>query len=256
MTICQTIKTYLRHRLSTFLNLNEYKRDDFRCLNQSVLEVNNLAELKKYFKWDSDPILDIPIFHEFDYSEDLNERRLRDAESLGVVAHNISPRVCVDIGTALGHSAALFAVNAPFSTVYTVNILPEEIESGAGGVLTTGAFTKEQIGSYYKQRGLKNIKQIFANTATWEPDLGVIGLAFIDGSHDTDFVYNDSIKMLKRMKPGSFILWHDFNPELVAKYHWINSVCLGVERLLQEGYLNGRIFHVRDSWTGIYRVEL
>ena len=65
---------------------------------------------------------------------------MRDEKSLGVVARNISPCVCVDIGTAQGYSAALMAVNAPSSTVYTVNILPEEISSGAGGVLTTGAF--------------------------------------------------------------------------------------------------------------------
>jgi predicted O-methyltransferase YrrM len=230
-------------------------RDEFPRLNQSVLEVNNLVELKKNFKWDLDPILDVPIFHDFDYSEDLNERRLRDAETMGVIARNMSPRVCVDIGTAIGHSAALLAINAPLSTVYTVNILPEEVESGAGGVLTTGAFTKEQIGSYYKQRGLKNIQQIYANTATWEPDLGIIDLAFIDGSHDTEFVYNDSLKILKDMKPGSFILWHDFNLELAVKYHWIRSVCLGVEKLYREGHIKGRIFHLRDSWVGIYKVE-
>jgi hypothetical protein len=83
----------------------------------------------------------------------------------------------------------------------------------------------------------------------------VISLAFIDGSHDTEFVYNDTVKMLKRMKPGAFILWHDFNPELAPKYNWIHSVCLGVEKLFQDGHLHGRVFHLHDSWTGIYKVE-
>lgn len=255
MKIFTHFKKTIKKKLTSFLAEEGYSKDELPVLNRSVLEVNNVMELKKNFNWDLDPIIDIPIFYDFDYSEDLNERRLRDAESLGVVARNISPRICVDIGTAMGHSAALFGINAPLSTVHTVNILPEEIESGAGGVLTTGAFSKLQIGSYYRERELKNIEQIYANTATWEPDLGVIDLAFIDGSHDTEFVYNDTIKMLKDMKPGSFILWHDFNPDLTKKYPWINSVCLGVEKLYNDGYLKGRIFHVRDSWVGIYRVE-
>jgi predicted O-methyltransferase YrrM len=248
------IKNQLRRRFSKFLTLNKNKSDLFRFLNQSVLEVNNLIELKRNFKWKSDPIIDNPIYHEFDYSEDLNERRLRDAESLGAVVRNILPHICVDIGTAMGYSAALMAINAPSSTIYTINILPEEIESGAGGVFTTGSFTKEEIGTYYKQRNFKNISQIYANSATWEPDFNLIDLAFIDGSHDTEFVYNDSLKMIKRMKAGSFILWHDFNLELTDKYYWINSVCLGVEKLFRDGYLKGRIFHLRDSWVGIYQV--
>lgn len=255
MVFYKSLKKFIGGKIINLIKFNGYSLDEFPFLNQSVLEVNNLVELKKNFQWNLDPIVDIPIFHEFQYSEDLNERRLRDAESMGVVARNISPGVCVDIGTALGHSAALFAINAPSSTVYTVNILPEEIESGAGGVLTTGAFTQEQIGSYYRQCSLKNIKQIFANTATWEPDFGTINLAFIDGSHDTDFVYNDTLKMLKQTAPGSFILWHDFNPDQILKYHWIRSVCLGVEKLLREGHIHGRIYHLRDSWVGIYKVE-
>lgn len=254
MAITKSMKRYLKRRLIGFLREIGCASDEFLCLNQSVLEVNNLAELKKNFKWDLDPILDIPTINEFKYSEDLNERRLRDAESLGVVACNINPSVCVDIGTSLGHSAALVAMNALKSKVYTVNILPEEIASGDGGILTTVAFPAKQIGSYYRQRGLNNIKQVYANTATWDPDLGVIDLAFIDGSHDTEFVYNDTRKMLKRMKPGSFILWHDFNLELAVKYDWIRSVCLGVENLYRDGYLTGRIFHLRDSWTGLYCV--
>lgn len=80
-------------------------------------------------------------------------------------------------------------------------------------------------------------------------------MAFIDGSHDTEFVYNDTVKMLKEMKPGSFVLWHDFNLELAIKYHWIRSVCLGVEKLYREGHIKGRIFHLRNSWVGIYKVS-
>jgi hypothetical protein len=56
------------------------------------------------------------------------------------------------------------------------------------------------------------------------------------------------------MKTGSFILWHDFNVDLIEKFDWIRSVCQGIEWLYDDGILSGRIFHVRDSWVGIYQV--
>jgi len=146
------------------------------------------------------------------------------------------------------------AVNAPQAQVFTVNITLEEIHSGKGGVLTTVALETDQIGSYYRQRQLTNIVQVLSNTAEWEPEISTIDVAFVDGCHDSDFVYNDTRKILRHAKPGSFVLWHDFNLDLVPKYHWIHSVCLGVEMLFVAGWLRGRIFHVRDSWIGVYRV--
>jgi len=227
----------------------------FSHLQHAVIELNDVGELSKVFDWQLTPILDDPSIYDFDYMEDVNQRRIRDAECLGTVVRNANPAVCLDIGTGWGHSAALMAVNAPQAQVYTVNIPPEEAISGEGGKLITDALEREKIGSYYRERNPTNITQILANTAKWEPDIGTIDVAFVDGCHDTDFVYNDTRKALKHMKPGSFILWHDFNLELVHKYDWIKSVCLGVEKLFADGLLSGRVLHVRDSWTGVYRVN-
>jgi len=228
--------------------------DDFIHLRSALIELNDVKELQKVFGWNGEPVLDNPVIHQFDYVEDVNRRRIRDAECLGTVVCNVNPLVCLDIGTSTGHSAALMAVNAPTATVFTINIPPEQIRSGEGGVLTTVALEREQIGSYYRGRKLGNIVQIYENTARWEPSIGSIDVAWVDGCHDTEFVYNDSRKVLTQMKPGSFILWHDFNLDLVEKYHWIRSVCRGVERLFADGSLSGRMFHVRDSWVGIFRV--
>jgi len=67
-------------------------------------------------------------------------------------------------------------------------------------------------------------------------------------------VFNDTRKVLSQMKSGSFVLWHDFNPELVDQYDWIDAVCSGVEKLYSRGIIKGRILHLRDSWIGIYQV--
>lgn len=243
------LKNIIRNRLRRFLGLNE-----FQCLQSAVIDLNSAAELRKVFSWEQQPSLDIPDLDTVAYLEDANERRLRDAESIATVMKNAAPAIALEIGTAGGQTTALMALNAPASQVYTINIPPEEIIAGEGGTFTTIALEREKIGAYYRERGLQNITQILVNSAKWVPNIGTIDVAFIDGCHDTDFVYNDSKKVLSAMRPGSFILWHDFNPSLVHQYPWIASVCRGVEQLLAEGLITGRILHVRDSWVGIHQV--
>lgn len=227
----------------------------FPNLDSAVIEINNVKELKKIFGWKNDAILDDPILNEFDYLEDVNERRLRDAESIATVMCNSNPAIALEIGTSSGRTTALMSVNAPKSSIHTMNIPPEEILSGEGGTYTTIALERDKIGAYYRSKNLTNIVQILANSAKWEPNIGTIDVAFIDGSHDTDFVYKDTLKVLSAMKPGSFIMWHDFNLDLTKKHNWIHTVCAGIEKLYVDKKLNGRIYHLRDSWVGIYQVK-
>ena len=234
--------------------LTFFCRGPFPYLDREVIVLNNCGELKKIFDWKEDPVLDRPDIHRFEYVEDVNERRIRDAESLATVMRNAKPAVALEIGTAKGMSTVLMSVNSPDSKIFTLNIPPEEIHAGKGGTLTTVALERENIGIAYRERNLRNITQILANTATWEPQIGEIDVAFIDGCHDSEFVYNDTRKVLKHMKPGGFILWHDFNLDMMNKFGWIKSVCSGVEKLYADGLIKGRIFHVRDSWVGIYRI--
>ncbi len=241
---------YIKNKLKKKLS-----EDEFQNLQHSVIELNNFHELKKVFGWKNDPILDRPDIYNFEYIEDVNERRIRDAESLATVMRNANPKVALEIGTSNGMGTLLISANSPNSKIYTINIPPEEIISGEGGELTTAALEREKIGIAFRERKLTNIEQIYTNTEKWEPNIGTIDVDFIDGCHDSEFVYNDTQKVLSQMKTGSFVLWHDFNLDLVKKHHWIHSVCSGVEKLYQDGLINGRIFHVRDSWVGVYRVE-
>lgn len=224
-------------------------------LSRNVLELNNINELMKAFNFKLKPVLARDDIYEFEYLEDLNERRIRDAEVLATVVKNAAKTAVLEIGTSDGMGTCLIASNSNDSKVYTLNIPPEEIISGAGGKNTTFAIEKEKIGIEYRKRKFTNIEQIYANTATWEPQIESVQVAFIDGCHDTDFVYNDTVKVLKLMNPGDFIIWHDFNLELMMKYGWINDVCLGVEKLFEDGIITGRVLHVKDSWMGVYRIE-
>jgi predicted O-methyltransferase YrrM len=243
----------IRKRLRKYLGIKQQETFDY--LQHNIIELNNYKELKKVFGWENDPILGRHDIYDFEYLEDVNERRIRDAESIGTVVKNTNPKTILEIGTSDGMGTLLLFSNAPEAKIYTVNILPEEIVAGKGGKYTTIAPEKEDIGIAFKEKNIENIVQIYANTAIWEPNIGTIDVAFIDGCHDKEFVYNDTLKIIKHLKPGSFLIWHDFNLELVKKYHWIYTVCEGVNQLFQDGFLHGRIFHVKDSWVGILKME-
>ncbi len=189
------------------------------------------------------------------YITDINSRKLRDAEVLSLVAANIAPGNMLDIGTHHGRSAARMAVNSPQSMVYTVNIPPEDY--GAGGCLKTQCLSKDEIGSFYRSKNLKNIQQIYANTKTWKvPDyIDDLALVYVDGCHDKAFVYSDTKLIIDRVRPGGFILWHDCSPIYRRHFDWIDEVMQGIEMLLKENIIAGNILNVRNSWIGIFKKE-
>jgi len=221
-------------------------------LEQNVIEVNNIQELKKVFNWKKDPIVERHEVNEYKSIEDINERKKRDAEVIGTVVSNISKKTILEIGTATGITTAFMAANAPDSHIYTINILDDDIHNGTGGINTTVALKKDEIGKEYKKLGLKNITQIYENTAHWQPNIGQINVALIDGCHDTNYVYHDTLKVLAHMLPGDFVMWHDFNPSMRKKFYWIDDVCRGVELLYKKGHIKGRIYLLKDSWVGLY----
>lgn len=221
-------------------------------IRKNTLTVRNLEYLYKAMRWTRRPLIEGDYLEDFDYLEDLNGRRIKDAEVINGACANEDVKIALEIGTAAGRMTALMARNAPNAVIYTVNIPPEDIEQG--GNFTTYAPGHDVIGKHYKEQGAQNVKQILANTANWKPDFGPIDVAFIDGSHDADFVYNDTRKILQQCKPGSIVMWHDFNPSLIPVYPWIADVCRGVERLYQDKIIRGKILHLEDSWVGLYKV--
>lgn len=250
----EKIKLKLKDKFISFLKENKCLINKELSLFNNLVHLNSYNELKRLFKWTKDPILDETQVHLYLYTLDVNQRRLRDAESIMTICANITEGGSIlEIGTADGVTTASIAINAPEAQVYTINIPPEEAETGQGGKLITGAFSRDIIGSYYREKNLKNITQIYANTLNWKPDIGMIDVAFIDGCHDYEFVINDTLKILPYISPNGFILWHDFNPDLALKHEWIGEVCRAVDWLQNNGHLPGEIYHVKDSWVGIWR---
>jgi len=185
---------------------------------------------------------------------DLNSRRRRDAEVLTTVAANVEGP-CLELGTSHGHGAYKLATNlGSRGTVHTVNILPEQFDSTAG-ILVTHLLEKEGIGAFYRSKGIEGIRQHYANTARWEVPQEISGLSmvFVDSAHDTAMVLNDSKLVWPRVRPGGWVLWHDFNPGLRHRYDWIDASMRGVEQFLSETLPDAEILHLRHSWVALLR---
>lgn len=168
------------------------------------------------------------------------------------LACNIGQTAILEIGTSTGLTTLGFSRNAPNATVYTVDIPQEEAQEGKGGKLITHILAPNDVGYHYKKEKVQNVHQIFANTATWKPELPQLDLAFIDGCHDRKFVVNDTRKILPFIKPGGFIVWHDASPELINHYIWIQEVCAALGDLIRAGDIKRELYHVRNSWTIVY----
>lgn len=224
----------------------------FHRVSRFTVEVRDYECLKIAMGWTHDPRLEHDHLREYAGPGDVNSRRIQDARVIAGACCNAEPKIILEIGTSRGHTTAVIAENAPDATVYTVNIPPEDITEG--GKLTTHALHRDDIGRYYRDRGCSNVHQILANTAVWGPDFGPIDVAFIDGSHDAEFVFNDTVKILRQCRPGSLLMWHDFCPRLMMNSSSKGNVCAGIERLLKKRVIRAPIYHLRDSWVGIMQV--
>jgi len=248
--------------LSQLLPDPRQKQRDLAGVYRRTLTVRQIDHLMAAMNWSQPALLDRAELDRYEFAEDLNQRRLRDAEVVLTAARNASsdepdrPACVLEIGTADGSTTRRISENNPDARVFTVNIPPDDLQAGRGGTHVTYAPSTSEIGRVYRDAGCKNVTQVLADTGDWEPapELDPIDLAFIDGCHDAEYVINDTMLVLERSRPGTVILWHDFNPELADKYAWIGSVCQGVEELIARGTLNGRVLHLQDSWVGLYRV--
>ena len=77
--------TRIKRRTAKLLGVG----DQFPLLRRSLIELDNVEELRKVFGWKLEPVLDDPSIYEFDSIEDINQRRVRDWWT-----HRAPPKFC------------------------------------------------------------------------------------------------------------------------------------------------------------------
>ena len=219
--------------------------------------VETIEEFKRHFGLSRDGLLLEPDLDEIETDCDVDFRKRRDAEVLCTLAAN-SPTPVLELGTSHGRGAYKLATNlAPGLMVFTVNLLPEQYDS-TGGKMITHLMAQDMIGAYFRERGITNVEQIYANTAQWEmPErLGNLGMVFVDAAHDETLVASDTKLVWPRVAENGFIVWHDFTPFLRQKHDWIDASMRGAERFLREqGMADAEVVYLKNSWCGVLRKE-
>ena len=122
----------------------------------------------------------------------------------------------VEIGTYDGNTALNLAANSPDdATVVTIDLPPEwsggfaiNVPQGAANVTDRG-----KIGAQYRNTPYSNkIKQVYADSATidWSEMQVPFDMAFIDGCHCYEYVEADTSNLLRNLKAGGILVWHDY----------------------------------------------
>jgi predicted O-methyltransferase YrrM len=172
---------------------------------------------------------------------------LAEILALALLARNTRAQCILEIGTAMGGTTRLLALNAPDAIVHTLDLPSDE----AGTVLpgTDEEFRRKTATGADLETARERIVQHFGDSATFDfRSIGSeFGLAFIDGSHSYEYVRSDTERVLPLMAEGGVIVWHDFGGGVSLGY--------GVTEYLRriQPVLNVRL--IRGTSFGVARIE-
>lgn len=170
--------------------------------------------------------------------------------TLGAIARMIAPRLVVEFGTFLGGSTLSIAANMPGGRVVTVDIDPSVRRTHEHG-LGTG-LPDFDVGCLFRgTRFASMIDQRFANTLTFDTGdlVGRADLVFVDADHTYEFTRRDTAMALTLVRPGGWILWHDYTWEPQ------HSECAGVTRAVNEFFeRHGGCHHIAGTRFAIHQV--
>jgi len=163
-----------------------------------------------------------------------------------------SPSRILEIGTYLGYSTSLFAMNTS-AQIVTIDLptegdLSKEWQYTQNSILVDGDQNDNYLRSKQKEDGLKyisnltgqqkkQIKFVKADSTKMSfcRELGKFNMVFIDGGHEYSIVKSDTLNALEAVEKG-VIIWHDFGSKLHT----------GVNKLLGEKTTE-KIFYVSGS---------
>lgn len=160
------------------------------------------------------------------------------------------PETIFEIGTMNGRTTLNMALNSPEPCkIYTLDLPREAL-----------GHTRYQISKRYRALVDKNssgalfalkdetefpekkkITQLYGDSAQFDfsPYLNTIDFVFIDGSHDYDYVLNDSEIALKLLKEGhGVIIWHD---------HRSGIEVVKAIRTLEKRHSHLNIYQIKDT---------
>lgn len=132
--------------------------------------------------------------------------------AMAVVA---APKAVLEIGTFMGHTTRLLAMNLPDAIIHTVDLpldfVPEQDNVKEKKKDDFHLIAKRQVGREYRGTPFEaRVRQHFVDTATWDFKAAAgATFFFIDGSHTYDYCKNDSDRCYQLCGGKGVFLWHD-----------------------------------------------
>jgi predicted O-methyltransferase YrrM len=214
----------------TFLN-DVLDAQDSR-LSDKIIRSVNLIEIIG----DSDE--DIIIKGNYYKKKTSDTRDLFELANIGYLVNNINPVTIFEIGTFVGRTTRLFALNTNKDCmIYTLD-LPQNLVS-------------HSIGSDYKI--LPESTKIFqlsgdSQSFDFSPYYGKADFVWVDACHDYEYVKKDTENALKICKQDGWIAWHDYRVTA-----WWSGVTKFVREFSKE---YPQIMHIKGTTTAIMQKNI
>ena len=170
---------------------------------------------------------------------------------LALISAAVRPQTIFEIGTFRGRTALNFALNSPENCVVWTMDLPPAADKN----LTTDSLSADKHLIHSARPGIdyqgkdvaRKIRQLFANSLDFDFTQfeNSIDIVFVDGAHHYQAVLSDTQNALKIVRPGGYIIWHDF-----ANYGDYNDVT----RAVLDSLPAKEIVQIANSQLAVYRI--
>lgn len=139
--------------------------------------------------------VDVHIIGPFYSRRSSDTRLLLELASLAYLMKVLKPRIVFEIGTFIGRTTRLLAVNSPSTCrVLTLDLEPVHV--------------KHEIGEAFKGMPESDkIKQLYGDSRAFDfsPWYDLCDFVWVDACHDYDYVVSDTQNALKLCRPGGWI---------------------------------------------------
>ncbi len=141
--------------------------------------------------------------------------------AIGAIIQHLKPKRVFEIGTSVGVTACNLALNLPEDgELYTLDLPPAPEHGGA--IETKFEVTVSDRKMIYGDRTVRRflgapieerIHQLYGDSATFDysEHEGQCDVVFVDGSHAYEYVEADTNTAYRLVKPGGWVIWHDYN---------------------------------------------
>lgn len=208
----RSIDIHARSFVDGLLNLH--------CVHDTHIRTLNLVGLQNHLKG-PDPSLCLR------FDSGFGNVNCMEALVLAYITQCIRPTKVFEIGTFDGFSTYHLAMNSSSRTaVFTLNLdehLSFDTYRNIYSLLSLEYFSdsithdlgkQSGIGRIYRQcPSADKVTQLFGDSLTYDFSRfeNSIDLCFIDGGHSDQHIRMDSANALKMVRPGGFVVWHDYN---------------------------------------------